>query len=341
MSFLYKRGRIWWYYWRDENGSQQGESLETGDAVRAEVLKDERDAKLKAKGSGVPNREALWDTVKRDFLAGYQEGKTKEGHRQSLKLFEQFASPSKISDPTYQDAKGFRDHLQTAKSGRGRPYRPASINIHLRNLHAFFSEAVRAKFIAENPFAEIKPVPDTKRAPKYFRKDEIRSIIGEAGRSWPHDKLLMLLFFLYTGIRLGELINLRWASLDMEKRLFYLHGSEIWEPKDREEHAIALHPELFRGLKKHRKTSEYIFPGLSGGPRAIDAMGKLFNRLYRRAGITDRTGVHILRHSFLTHCNLPIKAKQRIAGHSDIRTTMRYDHVTPEDLAGVVKVSYD
>lgn len=342
MSFTKKRGRIWWYYWRPTPGApQKGKSLKTTDGVVAEIKKGEEDKKRHLGGAGLPVTGILWNTFTADFLAGYKPGtKTYETHARTIKVFGDYAAPGKLESVTYAKAKEFRDWLLAQKSHWGRPYKPASINIHLRNLHTLFNEAKRSNYIKENPFDEVKQIPDTKRTPKYFRKDQALALMEEADRSWPQEKALMLCFFLYTGVRLGELVNLRWASIDAGRRLFYLHGSETWEPKDREEHAIGLHPELMKRLKKHPRTSTYVFPGKNGGTRNKRSLRYLFNRLYKRAGITDKSGIHVLRHTFLTHAPLSTKAKQLIAGHADIKTTMRYDHVTPEDLAAVKRVSY-
>ena len=148
----------------------------------------------------------------------------------------------------------------------------------------------------------------------------------------------MVLFFLYTGIRKQELINLKWSAIDLDRELMYLHGSEGWEPKDREEHAIGLHQDIIKALKRREMGVGYIFTG-KAGKRDAYATGRLFNRLYKRAGI-DATGCHILRHSFATHFQGREKALQRILGHSDPRTTQRYSHVTQEELLAVKNIKY-
>lgn len=342
MSFIKKRegSRFYWYYWRDENGKQQGKSLETELRDIAEVKKGEEDKKRHYGEAGLPFTKALWGTAKGSFLAGYKEGATKVSHERSFVLFEKYASPIRPSDIDYKKAKGFRDWMIARKSRFGRVYRPTTVNIQIQNLHTFFNECKRLKYVTDNPFGDLKHVPDTRRSHKYFTKQQIQSIIKEAKSSWPPDRLLMLFFFLYTGVRLGELVNLRWASIDLEKNLFYLHGSETWEPKDREEHSIGLHPDLLDHLRRHPRGSEYVFPGMEGGRRCKFSVERLFNRLYRRAGIDSVTGVHILRHSFATHSGLNLKALQMVLGHSDISTTMRYSHVTPEDVQSVTKISY-
>ncbi len=340
MSFTKKRGRVWWYYWRDENGMQKAKSLKTPSSDVAEVKKGEEDKKRHFGNAGLPFKKILWDTAKKDFLEGYKDGKTKEGHERSLSLFESHVQPVRVSDADYKKAKSFRDWLQTTPSRFGRPFSPTSVNIHVRNLHAFFEECKRHKYVIENPFGDVKQIPETKRAHKYLTKAEVQAVLAEARESWAEEKVLMLLFFLYTGVRLGEMANMKWKAIDLERNLFYLRGSENWEPKDREEHSIGIHPELLEGLKRHPRTSEFVFPGVNGGKRCEYSTRRLFNRLYKRAGITSFDGIHLLRHTFGTHFKGELKTLQKIFGHSDIKTTMKYVHVTEEDMQAITRISY-
>lgn len=340
MSSIHKRGRYWWYYWRDATGKQQAESLRTEYKEAAKILKDEKDKTLAMGAVGLPNPDASWSGAKRGFLAGYKEGKTREGHERTLQLFEDFASPEKVASVGYTKAKGFRDWLQNTPLERtGAPFKPASVNIHLRNIHCFFQEAVKSGVILKNPFSQVGEVPDVRRAPRYLSKDQVRDIMKEAVRSWPMIDLPILKVFLYTGLRISEVINLKWAAVDLDRELLYLRGSENWAPKDREEHAIGLHPELIKAFKSASRTSEYVFPGKAGRRRNKDSLRRRLNRLYKRAGITE-TGAHILRHSFATHAGLPPRVLQQVLGHSDLATTLRYQHVTPEQMREVKKISY-
>lgn len=341
MSFIDKRGRVWWYFWRPYKGAKQkAKSLETTDGAVAEVRKGEEDKKRHRGEADLLVPGIQWDTAEKDFLAGYTpKSATYISLARSLKLFRGFAHPATVDSVQYPKAKEFRDWMPTQISRFGRPYRPATVNIQVQNLTTFFNEMKRLKYISENPFSGVKEVPDTVRAHRYLKKAQVQAILKEAEASWPKERVLMLLFFLYTGVRLGELVNLRWASIDMEKKLFHLHGSETWEPKDREENTIRLHPNLEKALKKHPRTSAYVFPGMSGGTRCKYSTERLFNRLYKRAGV-EATGVHVLRHTFATNSGLSLKALQKVLGHADIKTTLRYAHVTPEELEAVTEMSY-
>lgn len=61
----------------------------------------------------------------------------------------------------------------------------------------------------------------------------------------------------------------------------------------------------------------------------------LVNRYLRAAGITDRSGPHLLRHTFATHAlraRPNIRAVQELLGHAWVTTTQRYTHLEAEDL---------
>jgi site-specific recombinase XerD len=70
-------------------------------------------------------------------------------------------------------------------------------------------------------------------------------------------------------------------------------------------------------------------------PTPINGVAQLVNRYLRAAGITDRSGPHILRHSFATHAlraRPNLRAVQELLGHAWVTTTQRYTHLEVEDL---------
>jgi site-specific recombinase XerD len=65
----------------------------------------------------------------------------------------------------------------------------------------------------------------------------------------------------------------------------------------------------------------------------------LVNRYLRAAGITDRSGPHVLRHTFATHAlraRPNLRAVQELLGHAWVTTTQRYTHLEVEDLQAQV-----
>ena len=339
MSFIHWRNRVAYYYWTDVSGVKHGKSLDTRDPLEAEERKVKEDRRRRNGGQSV-NEDMDWEGFRKEFLEGYKEGSgTWQIYCDTFRMIKQIINPGRPVDITYKKGREFVNALLKHKSPKTkRPLMGNTINIYIRNLKTMMREAKRLKYVAENPLEELKQVPVTKAVPRYFTFEQIKALKDETRKSASKDLYLICLFFLYTGIRLDELINLKWSSVDLERELFFLHGAETWEPKDREEHAIGLHDELLKALKRRESREGYIFPG-KAGKRNKEALIRRFNRVYERAGINAR-GLHVIRHTFATHFPGDSRTLQSILGHSDLKTTERYKHVTRENMMAVKEIDY-
>lgn len=340
MPEIFQRGRIWYMRSYDRlTKKRPTKSLGTKDksvAIQrmAEELRSRDDGQ-----AGLTIRGVTWGTFRQKFLAEYS-GSTLIKYENAFAYWERIARPAVLQELTYLDAKNFKGALigLTSKT-KNSPFAPGYINTILRCLHTAFQEAVTMGYMKRNIFEDVKQIPETKRVPRYMTLEEARHFKDFTAKAGHPDIHLMTLFLLHTGIRKQELLNLRWTAIDMRREVMYLHGAEGWEPKDREEHAIGLHPDIVAELRKRDHGKGLMFPGRHGGVRDKDAVGRLFNGYLRRAGIAY-TGVHINRHTFATHFQGPEKVLQRVLGHSDPRTTQRYRHVTPEELLAVRNTNY-
>jgi site-specific recombinase XerD len=88
-----------------------------------------------------------------------------------------------------------------------------------------------------------------------------------------------------------------------------------------------------------RPKGPFLFPGQDpSSPISRNAVGEAIHIAASAAGIRRRCTPHILRHSFATHLHedgTDIRVIQVLLGHSSIRTTIRYTHVSTEQLAKV------
>jgi integrase len=151
----------------------------------------------------------------------------------------------------------------------------------------------------------------------------------------------MILTFLNTGLRLGELVNLQWADIDFRRRLLKVQRKADWTPKAGERQ-IPLTPEMAKCLRDFRppkaQKTDYVF-SRRDNERFSGSLRKVFARIARYAGLEDVTKIHTLRHTFASHLvmsGVDLPTVQRLLGHSDIQTTMVYSHLAPEHLAGAV-----
>jgi len=78
-----------------------------------------------------------------------------------------------------------------------------------------------------------------------------------------------------------------------------------------------------------------LFLNRSGERFSVRGVALLVNRYLRRIGVTDRSGPHLLRHTFATHAlqaRPNLRAVQELLGHSSVTTTQRYTHMEADDL---------
>jgi site-specific recombinase XerD len=82
-----------------------------------------------------------------------------------------------------------------------------------------------------------------------------------------------------------------------------------------------------------------LFRNRNGDRSCVRGIALLVNRYLRAAGITDRSGPHLLRHTFATHAlraRPNLRAVQELLGHAGVTTTQRYTHLEIEDLQAQV-----
>ena len=172
--------------------------------------------------------------------------------------------------------------------------------------------------------------------------DEIRSIMNNLGLLEDADRL-PLAILLYTGMRRGEMLALRWEKIDWKRRLVYVDqaitflnnqpvlGQTKSEAGNR---FIPLDDRLADVLRPFRQISGYIV-GDDVNPMTERTFTRMWQRIGRRINLYGATP-HVFRHTYITlaaSSGIDVKTLQGIAGHSDIKMTMdRYAHHREEKV---------
>ena len=236
---------------------------------------------------------------------------------------------------TPTDVREYRAHLRAVQR---RP--AATVNRRLAALRRFFGWAQATGRVRERPTAGVKGAPCAPRAPKSLAKRELDRLLRAAEQDGNTRNLAILLTLRHTGLRVGELCNLRLADLTISER----KGSvAVRSGKGDKDRTIPLNNDVRLALTAYLAvrpaiSTDHVFIGQRGDPLQTDAVQLLVRKYARRAGMTGVTP-HILRHSFGKHlldAGTDLVTVSRLLGHERLETTAIYTQPTAQDLATAV-----
>jgi site-specific recombinase XerD len=166
------------------------------------------------------------------------------------------------------------------------------------------------------------------RIPELLSREDVRRLL-QACSNQKHRTLLSTIYG--CGLRLSEAASLKLKHIDSQRRIIRLEQAK--GAKDRQ----VLLPEtlltLLRQYWQAYKPTTWLFFGTDKDkPLSTSSVQKIYEAAKRQAKIDKAGGIHSLRHAYATHqleAGMPLHQLQRLLGHNDIHTTMRYVHWLP------------
>ena len=165
-----------------------------------------------------------------------------------------------------------------------------------------------------------------KRLPEVLSRDEVAALLA-ATTNVKHRTILMTLYS--GGLRLGEALRLRPASIDSKRMVIRIDQS-----KGRKDRYTMLSPRLLETLRDYwqqERPKGWLFPGRDPSRHLTrESVEKACRQARCKAGIAKRVHPHTLRHSFATHLlerGVNVRVIQRLLGHKNLRATEIYTHV--------------
>ena len=215
-----------------------------------------------------------------------------------------------------------------------------SLAHHITVIHSFYEFLVNNEDIDKNPAENIKSPKLPLKLPNYLTTQEIDKIL-DVNLVTPYDyrNKAMLELIYATGLRISELVNLKFVNVDLDNALIRVLGKGSKERmvpiSSIAEKYLRLYIEEYRPIILGLKTSEYLF--ISNAKKNISRQGffKILKKECQRAGIEKEVSPHVLRHSFATHLlegGADIRVIQELLGHSNITTTEIYTHLVNEKI---------
>lgn len=178
------------------------------------------------------------------------------------------------------------------------------------------------------------PIPKkAQRIPELLTRAEVGRIL----EACTHPKHRMMLTLCYgCGLRLGELVALKVRAIDGERKLL-----RVEQGKGGKDRLVPLSDTLLAQLRTYWRLfrpTEWLFPGRTlTATLSETSVQKAFTQAKARAGVKKIGGIHGLRHAYATHqleAGLLVHRLQRLLGHQDIHSTLRYVHWVPDYREG-------
>lgn len=224
--------------------------------------------------------------------------------------------------------------------------RPRSTARQLSSFRRLYRYMLREGKLEEDPTAHIQMPKIGRTLPKSLTEEEVEALLRAPNVSDPlgcRDRTMLEVLYA-TGLRVTELINLRYSEVSLSQGVVRITG------KGDRERLIPLFDEaqtwLARFIEGARleilleRQTEYLFPTRRGDRMTRQAFWHIIKRYAKAAGIEKDLSPHTLRHAFATHLlnnGADLRVVQMLLGHSDLSTTQIYTHVARERLKDLHK----
>jgi len=223
-----------------------------------------------------------------------------------------------------------------------------SVNRKISTLKTFYKFLMREAVIEKNPTDRVVIPKTGKKLPVFVQEKEMNRLLDERfftedfeGR---RDKAVVSLFY-GTGIRLSELVGIRFSDLNLSEKIVKVNG------KRNKERLVPFPMEISTVLNDYISQRNELFPD-SGNILFLTSNGepaynKLIYRIVKKqlALVTtiEKKSPHILRHSYATHLlnrGADLNAIKELLGHANLAATQIYTHTTFEQLKKVYKQAH-
>lgn len=210
------------------------------------------------------------------------------------------------------------------------------------SIRTFFRWCLSRNYAKNNPTDKVEKPHLPKRLPRCLTKKEVQTVFNCARNyNWYYRfeltrNLAILYMFLYTGLRLNELINLKFIDVDVDSEEVYVH-----QAKGGKNRIVPIHSELSDILRDYinerkdvGKRSCWFFTGIHSNKRLCPkSVHELCNKISISSGV--KFTPHMLRHTFarmVCEANVNLFKLKEMLGHSHVNTTQIYLSVSKDGM---------
>ena len=330
---IYRRGS-WWCRWF-ENGRERWEKCDS--KTQAALRHGQHRADIR-EGKFFPEKFAPKDITLAAWLKRCVEGSTninkggesRYARRWSLWFGKRLLAGITTEDLRHHRAK-MRSKMKPSKKSKTakRQWADATINRHFAFLRRAFTLAIKDNKLSRNPVSGVTFFPESNRT-RFLSEEELtrlRNVLPSEAWAW-------VALAIETGLRQGEQFSLQWKWVDLDNSVITIPMSKSGRTR---------HVPLSEGAKTILRSFEsflhspYVFPSVRDPLTPLNPdsfLRNVYGPALRKAGIQGSCW-HSLRHTSASRrvmAGVDLFSVSKVLGHRDIKTTMRYAHLSTDHL---------
>lgn len=281
------------------------------------------------------SKQIKFSTFAYDYISEISEVrklKTIKGYKTAVKYFISEIGDRFLQSYTVNDINSFINTvIRNSSKFSAMKYRVV--------LNVIFGKAHHRGYIKNNVVEQSNKIKPPKTTIIYFTQDEMKKILKALDKKlWLRD---IVLFGLYTGMRLNEIVNFKKESVNLKKKLLYINNDSTFSTKTGEPRTVSIAEELFPTLKRNIELSkcDYLFGSEYWNHRrayTMDYVSHRFTQVCHKLALRKGLSFHALRRTFATwliNSGVPIAEISQMLGHRSIL-------ITQNSYASVINAKY-
>jgi site-specific recombinase XerD len=270
-------------------------------------------------------RGGLFDILTQEMRLRNYSLKTIKAYKSSIRSLAQYFDPKHPRELTNEEIHAFLVHqVEIKKLSAG------TISQMLNAFRFLYMELYKRPMVLK----DLKRPRKERKLPVVLSEEEVRSLFDALGNI-KHRTMMMLVYS--GGLRVGELVKLKPEDIDSERKMIHIRGG-----KGKKDRYTILADVVLDGLREYWKAYKpkvWLYEGQTEGkPYSPRSAQQVFEHAKEKTGIRKQVSIHSLRHAFATHLleqGTDIRFIQELLGHSSVRTTEIYTHVSKRTIGTI------
>lgn len=316
MGIFKQPGSPYWYYSFSIGGKRiRGTTNTASKTLAKEIFATKRADCVRKKHNIGISKQFSFEELKSEFL-NWSKVNKKSYNRDVVLVghLSAFFEGKDLGDITSLDVEKYMAERKDKVA-------PATVNREVACLKRMFNLAIRWEMADRNPVKGVNFFKEPKKSFNFWTVEDIEKFLNAATERMKR----LVLVGVNTGMRISELLNLKWENVDFE------HGYlTIEESKTGEYRKVKMNAVVIKTFTSMKRGGTFVFVNRDGQPYKLINRG--FKSTCRRAGIKVATP-HVMRHTFASHLTMlgvDLYTIMELGGWKSLEMVMRYSHLAPD-----------